>query len=240
MGKKVHPYGLRLGITNTWKSRWYAAGAEYVKKLHQDIKMKALIRKVLHDAGITDINVERFSDRVQITLFTFKPGVVIGRQGAALDELKDKIQTMLQTKNIDLKVEEIRKPEVVASAITNLIARQIEKRVPYRRACKQAIEKATESGVKGIKIKVGGRLNGTEIARSEIFSKGRIPLQTLRADIDYFEEPALTSYGKVGIKAWVYKGDVFADRKKLKTAKREEGISEEISHKNKTAVDSND
>jgi len=225
MGKKVHPYSLRIGVTVPWRSRWYAEGEKYVVNLHQDLKIKKMIHSTLNDAGIADIHIERYADQITITIFTSRPGIVIGRQGSTLDALKDKIRILLQIRGVDLKVEEIRKPEINAALIGNLVARQVKKRIPYRRCCKQAIEKAMESGVKGCKIRVSGRLNGAEIARSEIFIQGRIPLHTIRANIDYAKEACSTTYGKIGIKVWVYKGDVFADRKKLKNKKRENTLN---------------
>jgi len=222
MGKKVNPYSFRLGITTSWKSRWYAKGMKYVNDLNQDLKIKSLIRGNLKNAGIADVHIERYADRISVTIFTSRPGVIIGRQGSSLDILKKKLSVLVQSRNLDIKVEEIRKPEIVASLVGNMIANQIERRFPYRRSCKQAIAKAMESGVKGCKIRVSGRLNGAEIARSEVFSEGRIPLQTLRANIEYHSEAAFTTYGKIGIKVWIYKGDVFADKKKLKAMRREE------------------
>jgi small subunit ribosomal protein S3 len=222
MGKKANPYGLRVGISKPWKSRWYATGIEFVNNIQKDLKVKKLIKTSLGDAGISDIYIERSADQTGITIATSRPGVVIGRQGAALEELKAKICVLLQNRNVDIKVEEIRNPEVVASLIAQNIAKQIERRIPYRRSCKQAVEKAMETRVKGCKIRVSGRLNGAEIARSEVFSEGRIPLQTLRANIDYVSTSAATTYGKIGIKVWVYHGDMFADKKELKAAKRVE------------------
>jgi len=236
MGKKVNPYSFRIGISTPWKSKWYATGLEYITNLHQDLKVKKLIHSCLNDAGVADIEIERAAGRIVINIKTSKPGVVIGRQGASLTELKNKIVVLLQSKDIDLKVEEIRKPEVIASLVASSIARQIEKRMPYRRACKQALEKAMEMGVLGCKIRVSGRLNGVEIARTEVFIDGRIPLQTLRAEIDYFNDECQTAYGKIGVKVWIYKGDVFADKKKMKAVRREEG---ELKEKIKEAVEEN-
>jgi small subunit ribosomal protein S3 len=217
MGKKVNPYSFRLGLSTNWKSRWYSKGFEYVKHLNEDLRIKQLIQKKLSDAGISKIEIERFSEQIKVTIFTSRPGVVIGRQGSALEELKAKIKVLIQSKDIDIVVDEIRKPEIVSAIVASSIARQIEKRIPYRRCCKQAIIKAMESKVKGCKIRVSGRLNGAEIARSETFSEGRIPLQTIRADIDYAGDAANTTYGKIGVKVWIYKGDLFQDRKQLKT-----------------------
>lgn len=224
MGKKVNPYSFRLGLSTKWKSRWYSKGWDYVVTLNDDLKIKNLIRENFRDAGISDIQIERFSEQIKITISTSRPGVVIGRQGSVLDGIKAKIKVLLQTKNIELVVDEIRKPEIVAANVASSIARQVEKRIPYRRCCKQAIARAMEANVKGCKIRIGGRLNGAEIARSEVFSEGRIPLQTLRANIDYYSESASTTYGKIGIKVWIYKGDLFQDRKKLKAMKREDSV----------------
>jgi len=227
MGKKVNPYGFRVGVSKPWKSRWYAKGIEYVENLQKDLKIKKVIKTALNDAGISDIFIDRYSDRTSITIATSRPGVVIGRQGSVLEGIKDKICVLIQNRNVDIKVEEIRTPEVVASLVAQTVAKQISRRMPYRRGCKQAVEKAMESGAKGCKIRVSGRLNGAEIARSEVFSEGRIPLQTLRANIDYASESAATTYGKIGVKVWVYHGDMFADKKELKASKRVEVIREE-------------
>jgi len=221
MGKKVNPYSFRIGVTVPWRSRWYAEGEKYIINLHQDLKIKKMIHSVLNDAGIADIHIERYADQITVTIFTSRPGIVIGRQGSNLEGLKAKIRVLLQAQGVDLKVEEIRKPEINATLIADLVSRQIKKRIPYRRSCKQAIEKAMESGVKGCKIRVSGRLNGAEIARSEIFIQGRIPLHTIRANIDYCKNSCYTTYGKIGVKVWVYKGDVFADKKKLKNKRKE-------------------
>jgi len=229
MGKKVHPYSFRVGISFPWKSRWFAKGKNYVDNLQNDLKIKKLISSNLRNAGIADIQIERSSDKILIIIKTSRPGVIIGRQGSSLDELKAKLVVLLQNKNIEIKVEEIRKPELEASLVAELIASQIKKRFPYRRACKQAIAKTTEAvQIKGCKIRVSGRLNGAEIARSEVFIDGRIPLHTIRANIDYASIAAETTYGKIGIKVWIYKGEIFADKKRLKAKKREEGKTLEI------------
>jgi small subunit ribosomal protein S3 len=240
MGKKVHPYGLRVGISFPWKSRWFSKGKDYVDNLKNDLKIKDVINSYFKNAGISDLNIERSSDKVLIIIKTSRPGVIIGKQGSSLDELKGKLIVLLQNKNIEINVEEVRKPEIEASLIGDLIINQIQKRFPYRRACKQAIDKAMESGqIEGCKIRVSGRLNGVEIARSEVFTKGKIPLHTIRANIDYFSAPAQTTYGKIGVKVWVNKGEIFADKKRLKEKRREEDKILEINKNEKKEENNN-
>jgi len=208
MGQKVHPTIFRIMNGKTWKSSWFAGKKTYATFLQQDILIKEFILSSLKNAGIADITIDKYADRIVIKIHTSKPGVVIGRDGSFIDELKAKLQVKLQTRDIELKVQEIRKPEVVAKLIAENIVQQLEKRIPYRRAIKQAIDKAMEGGAKGCKIKVGGRLNGVDIARKETYIKGTIPLHTIRSNIDFVNAPARTTYGAIGVKVWVYRGEI--------------------------------
>lgn len=207
MGQKVHPYIFRVMNGKSWKSNWYASKKNFAKFLSQDMLIKDVIRKRLKNAGIADIMVERYSEQITVRIFTSRPGVVIGREGAAIDELKKFLQKKLQTPSLEVKVEEVRKPELVAALVAENIGTQIEKRIPYRRACKQTIEKVLESGALGCKIKIGGRLNGVDIARKETYKKGQIPLHTVRSNIDYALYPAATTYGTIGVKVWICHGE---------------------------------
>jgi len=214
MGHKVHPHVFRIGINKGWKSNWYAGKGDYANLLHKDLKLREYILKKLPDAGIATIEINRSADQITVTVHTSKPGVIIGRSGSNIDILRDDLRKKTNN-NIELKVVEIRKPDLNAKIVAENVARQLERRIPYRRACKQALERAGEAGVKGIKIKVAGRLNGAEIARNETFKEGNVPLHTLRADIDYATAVAKTTYGTVGIKVWVYHGLVFDNKASL-------------------------
>ncbi len=210
MGQKVHPYIFRLGIINDWKSKWFSS-KNYRQFLHQDLKIKKFINKKLAHAGLADIVIERSAGQITINIHTARPGVIIGRGGTGVDELKKELQKiLLPTDKIQLNIIEVRQPDTVASLVAQNIATQIEKRIPYKRAIKQAIDRALQARVEGIKIIVKGRLNNTDIARTETFAKGKIPLHTLRANIDYCSLPAYTATsGKVGVKVWIYKGEQF-------------------------------
>ena len=209
MGQKVNPKVIRIGITQDWDSKWYAGKHEYKKLFHQDIKLEKAIRTHLKDAeGISRIEIMRTQGKVVINIHTSKPGLIIGRGGESIEKLKDMLSSKFnQTFAINIK--EIKKPMLDAQIVAESIAKQVEKRISYRRAAKMSIEKSLEAGAIGIKIYLGGRLNGVEIARSEFFSKGKIPLHTFRADIDYASLPAHTTYGQIGVKVWIYKGEVF-------------------------------
>ena len=216
MGQKVNPNGFRLGITHTWGSTWFARGAKYRDLLLQDLKIKRYIRNRLGDAGISQINLDR-DKRTTVTIHSSKPGVIIGKQGAAIEELRVDLEREFGG-NFEVNIQEIRNPDGDAEVIAETIQGQIERRMPYRRAAKMAIEKAMQAGVKGIKIRVAGRLNGAEIARNELFKDGNIPLQTLRADVQFARKHAKTTYGTIGIKVWVYKGMVFKKVKEMQSA----------------------
>jgi small subunit ribosomal protein S3 len=215
MGQKVHPVSFRLKVNRTWDSSWFMGKKKYASTVLQDYLLRQRLYKQFKDAGIAKVLIERSAGKVQISLYTAKPGLVIGRQGVQIDELRADLKK--EYGEIDITVKEVKKPELSAVIVGDSIARQIERRVAFRRAAKQAISKAMMSGAKGIKIILSGRLNGVEIARRELFKEGNIPLHTLRSLIDYTEEPSHTIYGIIGVKVWIYKGDAFENRVK-KTA----------------------
>ncbi|MES3038185.1 MAG: 30S ribosomal protein S3 [Bdellovibrionota bacterium] len=211
MGQKVNPIGFRLGVIRTWDSRWYAKGRQYFAFLHEDIKLRNYLKAKLKHAGVSKIEVERAATKVKLIISTARPGVVIGKKGTGIDSLKAEVQK-LTTNEIFLSIQEVRKPDTDAQLVAESIALQLEKRVSWRRALKKAIAAAIKGGVKGVKIRVSGRLDGAEIARSEWYNEKSVPLHTLRADIDYGTAEALTSYGIIGMKVWIYKGDVLSAR----------------------------
>lgn len=208
MGQKVNPIIQRIGIIRTWDAKWFAPKKKFAKYLHQDIEIEKIIGKELADSGIGRIEIQRSSNKVNVIIHTAKPGTIIGKQGANVDVLRDKLK---KTFNEDfvVSIREIKKPAICAKLLAESIGAQIEKRVSYRRACKMGIEKALEAGAKGVKIYMSGRLNGVEISRSEFFSQGKIPLHTFRANIDYALFHAHTEYGTIGVTVWIYKGDYF-------------------------------
>ena len=213
MGHKINPTSLRLKITDTWKSRWFSKG-HYAKQLEEDVRIREYLEKHLKTAGLVRIDIERFNDgTITVIIKTTKPGLIIGKGGAGIEELKKKIKQKLVLKQ-DLKVniEEVRDISLQAQVVANTIAEQIEKRVAFRKLMKQSLEQVMNAGAKGVKVAIGGRLNGAEIARTEHLSVGKIPLHTLRADIDFARSTAFTTYGTVGIKVWIYKGDIFENR----------------------------
>ncbi len=213
MGQKVNPKSLRIGITTGWSSKWYANKRDYAKKLHADLELKAFLRKKLKDAGIVSVEIERSAKKVVANISAAKPGLIIGRQGVAIEDLKDALKKKFN-ENIEVNIHEVSQPDLSAPLIAELVVSQIERRVAYRRAVKLGLRKAMEAGAKGIKIQVSGRLNGVEISRREIYKDGNIPLHTLRADIDYVHMPANTTYGVIGVKVWIYRGLVFKSEKK--------------------------
>ncbi len=217
MGQKVNPHGLRVGIIKDWDTKWYAE-KEFANYLVEDVKIREYIKKKLYTAGVSKIAIERTADRVKVTVNTAKPGIVIGRNGAAIEELKSEVQKLTK-QNVAINVEEIKRPELDAQLVAENIALQLENRVTFRRAMKQAMGRTMKFGAKGIKTAVSGRLGGADMARTETYHDGTIPLQTLRADIDYGFAEADTTYGKLGVKVWIYKGEVLP----VKTAKKEGG-----------------
>ncbi len=211
MGQKVNPHGLRVGIIKDWDSKWYAE-EDFAANLAEDYKLRTYLKKRLYSAGVSDIEIERASDRVRIIVHTAKPGVVIGKGGAEIEKLKAQLQKMTD-KKVFVDIKEVKRPDRDAQLVAENIAQQLENRVSFRRAMKGAMSRTMKSGAKGIKTSVSGRLGGADIARREFYSEGTIPLQTLRADIDYGFAEANTTYGKVGVKVWIYKGEVLPSKK---------------------------
>jgi small subunit ribosomal protein S3 len=207
LGRKVHPYGFRLKVIRDWKARWYAEGAEYADLLGEDLKIRQLIRDKLRRAGISNIEIERFPNQVSITVHTAKPGIVIGRRGATVKELRKDLEG-LTGKRIRLEVQEVERPETDAYLVAENVAQQLERRISHGRAMRRAAQQAMRFGAEGIKVVCSGRLSGAEMARREWMREGRVPLQTLRADVDFAQTEALTTYGRIGVKVWIYKGEV--------------------------------
>lgn len=212
MGQKVNPHGLRIGIIKTWDAKWYA-DKDYAKNLHEDIKVREFLKTKLYASGISRIEIERAANRVKVTIHTAKPGMVIGRGGSGIEDIKKSLKK-LTGKAIDVNIAEVKQPELDATLVAESIAAQLEKRIAFRRAMKQSVTRTMRMGAKGIKVMVGGRLGGAEIARSEHYREGSIPLHTLRADIDYGTAEAHTTYGRIGVKVWIYKGEVLPQAKK--------------------------
>ena len=220
MGQKVHPYGFRLGYTKPWKSRWYM-DRDYAKFLIEDIKLKTELKDKLKSAGVSSIEIERPGNKLRIIIRTARPGIIIGRKGAEIDKLKADLQKQTG-REVFVDILEVHKPELDAQLVSEAIALQLEKRVGFRRAMRKSVDSALRFGCKGIKVRVSGRLNGNEIARSEWYLQGRLPLHTLRADIDYGFSEAHTTYGKIGVKTWVYKGEI------LPTQRREPQVAKAL------------
>ncbi|HEX4965742.1 MAG TPA: 30S ribosomal protein S3 [Thermoanaerobaculia bacterium] len=210
MGQKTHPYGFRLVYNKTWHSRWYGE-ANYAATLHEDLKLRRQLKSRLGHAGVSEIDIERAADKLRVTIYTSRPGIIIGRRGAEVDKLRDDLQKAMG-REVHINIQEIQRPELDAQLVSESIAGQLERRVSFRRAMKKAMESAFRFGAKGVKIMVGGRLGGAEIARSEWYQEGRLPLHTLKADIDYGVAEARTTYGVIGVKVWVYKGDLLKEK----------------------------
>ena len=206
MGRKVHPVGFRLGVNKDWRAKWFAEGQEYVGLLHEDLALRELIRKEMSHAGISRIDIERFPKQVSVTVHTARPGIIIGRKGVSVNLLRQQVEE-LTDKKARIEVVELPEPELDAHLIAENIAEQLSRRISHKRAMKQAAARAMRLGAGGIKIACGGRLAGAEMARREWTMEGRVPLHTLRAKVDYAQSEALTTYGRIGIKVWVYKGD---------------------------------
>ncbi|SCM81780.1 30S ribosomal subunit protein S3 [uncultured Sporomusa sp.] len=221
MGQKVNPHGLRLGIIKTWDARWYA-DKDYAKNLHEDIKIRDMLKEKLYTSNVSQIIIERAANRVKVTIHTAKPGMVIGRGGSGIENIKRWLKD-LTGKNIDVNIAEIKQAELDATLVAENIAAQLEKRIAFRRAMKQSVTRTMRMGAKGIKVMVGGRLGGAEIARTESYREGSIPLHTLRADIDYGTAEAHTTYGRIGVKVWIYKGEILPEAKKTVVAAAVEG-----------------
>lgn len=223
MGQKVNPHGLRVGIIKTWDSRWFA-GKNFAKFLHEDVKIREYIKKKLFNAGISQVEMERAGERLKITIHTGKPGMVIGRGGSGIEELRKNLVKMTSSQ-IEINIAEVKQQDMSAVLVAENIAAQLEKRIAFRRAMKQAVGRTMKAGAKGIKVMVSGRLGGAEIARSEGYREGSIPLHTLRADIDYGTAEAHTTYGRIGVKVWIYKGEVLPEVKKIELPQAEGGES---------------
>ncbi|MBQ7705074.1 MAG: 30S ribosomal protein S3 [Selenomonadaceae bacterium] len=211
MGQKVHPHGIRLGIVKTWDAKWYA-DRDFAKNLHEDIKIRKELKKQLLQASVSRIETERAKNRLKLTIWTAKPGMVIGRGGSGIEDIKNSLKKITD-KRLDINITEIRQPDLDATLVAENIAAQLERRIAFRRAMKQAVGRTMRLGAKGIKIMCSGRLGGAEIARSESYREGSIPLHTLRADIDYGFAEANTTYGRIGIKVWIFKGEILPEKK---------------------------
>src|SRR5436190_15088268 len=211
MGQKVHPYGFRLGFNKPWRSRWFAKQG-YAKLLQEDLELKANLRERLKSAGVSSIEVDRPGNKLRVTIRTSRPGIIIGRKGAEIEKLKQDLAKRTK-REVFIDIQEVHKPELDAQLVSESIALQLEKRVAFRRAMRKAVDSALRFGCKGIKVRVSGRLNGAEIARSEWYLQGQLPLHTLRADIDYGFAEAYTTYGVIGIKCWTYKGEILDGRR---------------------------
>ena len=212
MGRKVHPYGFRLGVIRDWKSRWYAEGDQYADLLHEDREIRQFIRNEVGHAGISRIEIERFPNQVSVTVWTARPGIVIGRKGSVVKGMRRKLED-LTGKRVSVDVQEVDRPELDARLVAENIASQLERRISHRRAMQRAVRSAMRAGAHGIKVKCKGRLYGSEMARQAWQHEGRVPLQTLRADIDYAQEEAHTTYGRLGVKVWIYKGEILPELK---------------------------
>ena len=207
MGQKINPIGLRLGVNRTWDSRWYASKAEYGKLLHEDMKIREVLMKALKQAAISKIVIERPHKKCRVNIHSARPGVVIGKKGADIDKLRKEV-SKLTASEVAINIVEVRKPEIDATLVADSIAQQLERRVAFRRAMKRAVQSAMRLGAEGIRINCSGRLGGAEIARMEWYREGRVPLHTLRADIDYGDATAFTTYGTCGVKVWIFKGEI--------------------------------
>jgi len=223
MGQKVHPTGIRLGIVKDWTSKWYANSKQYPEFLNSDLEVRAFLKKKLSQASVSRIQIERTAGNANITIHTARPGLVIGKKGEDIERLRNAVTKMMGLPTVHINIEEIRKPELDAQLVAESIAQQLERRIMFRRAMKRAVQNTMRIGAGGIRINVAGRLNGAEIARTEWYREGRVPLHTLRADIDYGVAEANTTYGIIGVKVWIFKGEVIgmqqdAETKSSKTA----------------------
>lgn len=213
MGQKVNPHGLRVGVIKDWNAKWYADKKNFADNLVEDHKIREFVKKELFNAGISKVEIERAAKRVKLNIYTAKPGVIIGKGGSGIEKLKKQLSTIIAEKNVLINIVEVKNVEVDSQLMAENIAAQLEKRISFRRAMKQTIQRSMKSGAKGVKIACSGRLGGAEIARTEQYHEGTIPLQTLRADIDYGFAEADTTYGKIGVKVWVYNGEVLPTKK---------------------------
>ncbi len=217
MGQKVHPTGIRLGIVKDWTSKWYANSKDYPDMLNTDLEVRAFIKKKLAHASVSRIQIERTTGNATITIHTARPGLVIGKKGEDIERLRKDVTNMMGVPHVRMNIEEIRKPELDATLVAESVAQQLERRIMFRRAMKRAVQNSMRLGAQGIRINVAGRLNGAEIARTEWYREGRVPLHTLRADIDYGVAEAKTTYGIIGVKVWIFKGEVIGNRDEAET-----------------------
>jgi small subunit ribosomal protein S3 len=222
MGQKVHPHGARVGVIMDWSTRWYASKKDFAQNLEDDYRLRTMLKEKLNAAGISKIELERSANKITVNIFTAKPGVVIGRGGAGIEALKKEVERFTG-RSVSLNIMEVKNPEVDAQLVAENIAQQLEKRISFRRAMKQSLGRAMKGGAKGIKTLVAGRLGGADIARSEGYHEGSIPLQTLRANIDYGFAEAKTTYGRLGVKVWIYKGQILPKAKAAQPARTEGG-----------------
>jgi small subunit ribosomal protein S3 len=223
MGQKIHPIGLRIGIIKDWDGRWFAQKKEYAGLILEDLKIRKFVKKRLYASGIAKIEIERAANRVKVTIHTARPGMVIGRQGTEVEVIRKEIESF-SGKQVQLNIAEVKSPELNAQLVSENIAFQLERRTSFRRAMKQSIGRSMKFGAQGVKVRCSGRLMGAEIARTEAYSEGKVPLHTLRADIDYGFAEANTTYGKIGVKVWIYKGEILPPAKKRNNAKAEGGV----------------
>ena len=222
MGQKVNPHGLRVGVIKDWDSMWYADDKDFGDFLVEDHKIRVFLKKKLYAAGISKVEVKRTNDRVQVSLYTAKPGIVIGKGGAEIEKLRSQVEAMMSSQSqVLINIVEVKQPDLNAQLVAEKIALDLENRISFRRAMKQSIGRAIRLGAKGIKTRVSGRLGGAEIARAESYNEGTIPLQTIRADIDYGTAEAHTTYGRLGVKVWIYKGEVLPEKEAVKPAAKE-------------------
>jgi small subunit ribosomal protein S3 len=212
LGRKVHPYGFRLGVIRDWKARWYAEGEDYASLLHEDIKIRRLVHDVAGHAGLSRVEIERFPNQVLVTIWTARPGIVIGRKGSAVKMLRGDLEEATG-KRVSIDVQEVGQPELDARLVAENVVSQLERRISHTRAMKRVVQSAMRSGAQGVKVMCKGRLHGSEMARQAWLREGRVPLQTLRADIDYAQEEAHTTYGRIGVKVWIYRGEVLPEVK---------------------------
>src|SRR5437762_7369001 len=212
MGQKTHPYGFRLGYNKPWKSRWYD-DKDYADLLHEDVKLRKELKEKLKSAGISSIDIERAANKLVVRIYTARPGIIIGRKGAEIDKLKQEVQKRTK-REVHIDIQEVHRPELNAQLVAESVALLLEKHVAFRRAMRKAVDSALRFGCKGIKVRCGGRLNGAEIARTEWYLQGRLPLHTLRADIDFGMAEARTTYGVIGVKCWIYNGDILEQKRR--------------------------
>ncbi len=226
MGQKVHPYGFRLGYTRTWKSRWFAK-KDYSVFLHEDLRLKQELKKQLKNAAVSNIEIERPGNKLRISIHTARPGIIIGRKGAEIDQLRVDVQKRTGREVLPINIIEVHRPELTAQLVAESIAMQLEKRIAFRRAMRRTVDTALRFGCLGIKVQCAGRLNGAEIARREWYLKGRLPLHTLRADVEYGLAESMTTYGKIGVKCWIYKGEIFTPKKRRETHQKDDTPNKE-------------